>query len=543
MLDARLEPMPVGVPGELCVGGVGVARGYLNRPELTAQQFVAEPVRRPGRALYRTGDLARWLPDGDDRVPRAHRSPGEDPRLPHRAGRDRGDPRAPPCDHPGGASRDRDARLVAYFTTAESTSPEPDELRSFVSEHVPAYMVPAAWVEVDAFPLTPNGKVDVSALPEPEWDRSAAAEAFVEPRTETERAIAAIWKDVLSIEDVGVNDNFFDLGGHSLLAVRMVAEIDRRLGVRLPLTRLFQDSTVAALAVAIEEERGADAPWESIVPLRTEGSNPPLFLFGWVDGELLGYRDFVRGFPEGQPLYGLRAPGLDGRSVPYETIEEIAAHFCAEVKRFQPEPPYLFAGFCFGGVVAYEAARQLAEAGQETAFIGLISSSPFGHTPVRGPAEPDREGPRETSPGHGGGRLRREASPHQEPTHGAVQPAAAVAPRDPLPDGQARVPARRAHRLALAAPVLAARPDRRRAGEEALPHAAHRSEGHVLPRPERRRRHPPDLLEAARLRRDRGPLDFGRRDHARNDDVRAAGEGRRSRGRPGDRRDAPQTGG
>ena len=150
---------------------------------------------------------------------------------------------------------------------------------------------------------------------------------FRRARTDTERAIAAVWKNVLSIESVGVNDNFFDLGGHSLLAVRMVAELDRSLGVRLPLTRLFQDATIATLAAAIENERVDDTPWESLVPLRPEGSKPPLYLFSWVGGEVFGYRDLVQQFPDGRPLYGLRAPGLDGRSLPNATIEEIAAHF------------------------------------------------------------------------------------------------------------------------------------------------------------------------------------------------------------------------
>ncbi len=538
VLDKRLEPMPVGVPGELCVGGVAVAQGYLNRPELNAEKFVPSPLG--DGLLYRTGDLARWLPDGTvEFLGRTDRQvkirgfriePGEIEAVLER--------------HPAisqAVVTDRDARLVAYVTVADSLQlPEPDELRAFVTEHVPVYMVPAAWVTVDAFQLTPNGKVDVSALPEPEWDRSAAAEAFVAPSTETERAIAAVWKDVLAIEDVGVNDNFFDLGGHSLLAVRMVAEIERRVGVRLPLTRLFQDATVATLAVAIEEERGDDTPWESIVPLRTEGANPPLFLFGWVDGELLGYRDFVRSFPAGQPLYGLRAPGLDKQSIPYSTIEEIAAHFVAEVKRFQPEGPYLFAGFCFGGVVAYEASRQLAEVGQETAFLGLDQL--LAVRPYTGPraAEPDREGAREDASGARGGRARREAPPHLEPPHGFLEPATAPHARDPLPDRATCVSGRDPHGLALAAEVLAVRADRRRAGEGALRDAGDRAPHLLLPCAERRRRHPADLLEAPRARRCRRALDRRRGHLTRLDDVRAARRARRRRGGARDRRDAPQ---
>ena len=319
--------MPVGVPGELCVGGVAVAQGYLNRPELTAEKFVANP--HADGMLYRTGDLARWLPDGNiEFLGRTDRQikirgfriePGEIEAVIER--------------HPeirAGCRDDRagtrgEARLVAYVTTVGSAAARGGRAPA-VRRRARSRLHGSGGVgHVDSFPLTPNGKVDVSALPEPEWDRSAATEEFVAPRTATERAVASVWSDVLGIEEVGVNDNFFDLGGHSLLAVRMVAELDRahrREVCRWPASSRTQRS--ATLAVAIDKEHEDEAPWESLLPLRPEGTKAPLYLFSWVGGEVFGYREFVQRYPEGRPLYGLRAPGLDRRSMPFATIEEIA---------------------------------------------------------------------------------------------------------------------------------------------------------------------------------------------------------------------------
>jgi amino acid adenylation domain-containing protein len=381
VLDAKLEPQPIGIPGELCVGGVAVARGYLNRPELSAQKFVPDPFSdRPDALLYRTGDLARWLPDGTlDFLGRSDRQlkirgfriePGEiesvlegDSSVHAAAVTDRLDE--------GGQ-----VRLVAYLVpSCPDSPPAPDALRTLVSQHLPAYMIPAAWVRVDALPVTPNGKVDLDALPEPTFDRSAASDEYVAPRTDAERRLAEIWSELLDVQDIGVNDNFFALGGHSLLAVRLFSEIEGRLGVRIPLAALFRTATIAGLAELVDPERSADLDeqWSSIVPMAPGDDRPPVFMIGWVDGELLGYRDLAVHW-KGTPLYGLVAPGVDGKSLPISAIEDIATHYLEQMRRVQPSGPYYFGGFCFAGIVAYEMAGQLQARGEEVGMVALIDS-------------------------------------------------------------------------------------------------------------------------------------------------------------------------
>lgn len=261
ILDAALEPQPIGIPGELCIGGVAVARGYLNRPELSAEKFVPDPFSgAPGDLLYRTGDLARWLPDGTiDFLGRTDRQikirgfriePGEieavlerHPAIRAAAVIDRLDPRGEP-------------RLVAYLDL-DGAPPTDDELREFVSEHVPGYMVPSAHVVLDALPYTPNGKVDRGALPEPEWDQASASEDFVAPRTDSERALAAIWGVVLGTEEISIRDNFFALGGHSLIAMQVMSRIRDELGTELSLRTIFDAPTVMELAAAVDAARAS----------------------------------------------------------------------------------------------------------------------------------------------------------------------------------------------------------------------------------------------------------------------------------------------
>jgi amino acid adenylation domain-containing protein len=261
VLDTNLQPQPIGIPGELCVGGVAVARGYLNRPELTAERFVRDPYDdAPGALLYRTGDLARWLPDGTiDFLGRTDRQikirgfriePGEieavlerHPAVRAAAVVDRADQRG-------------ETRLVAYIEPTQ-TAPDAADLRAFTSEQVPNYMIPGAFVTVAEIPHTPNGKVDRDALPEPDWDRAGAVDEFVAPSTDTERRIAEIWSGVLSVADVGVHDNFFALGGHSLIAMQVMSRLRDEFGVALTLRAIFDAPTITALAALVEAEPGA----------------------------------------------------------------------------------------------------------------------------------------------------------------------------------------------------------------------------------------------------------------------------------------------
>jgi amino acid adenylation domain-containing protein len=385
ILDRNLEPQPIGIPGELCVGGTGVAAGYLNRPELTSERFVPDPFSaEPGARMYRTGDLARWLADGTiEFIGRTDRQlkirgfriePGEiESVLEHHDG-----VRAAAVTDKRDESGD--VRLVAYLAPPDPEQPPaPDDLRALVADHLPAYMIPSAWVFLDALPLTPNGKVDMDSLPDPEFDRSATTEELVPPRNDTERALAAIWSEVLGVEELGVYDNFFALGGHSLLAVRLFSQIERELGVKVPLATLFQTATIAGIAEMIDAEKHVEEPqqWDSVVTLRPGHGRPPLFLIPWVDGELLGYRELSEHWG-GWPLYGLTAPGVDGRSLPLSTVEEMASYYITEIRKFQSHGPYYIGGFCSAGVVAYEIGRQLSAQGEELGMIALIDAYFWG---------------------------------------------------------------------------------------------------------------------------------------------------------------------
>ncbi|HEX3693490.1 MAG TPA: amino acid adenylation domain-containing protein [Solirubrobacteraceae bacterium] len=385
VLDTALEPQAIGIPGELCVGGTAVARGYLNRPELTAQRFVPDPFSdEPDALLYRTGDLARWLPDGTiDFLGRTDRQikirgfriePGEiesvlerDPYVRATAVTDRQDD----AGH---------SHLVAYLVAKDPADPPAfNELRELIAAQLPAYMIPSAWTVVDSLPMTPNGKVDLDALPTPAFDRSAASEEMVAPRTEAECQLAEIWRQVLDVQELGVHDNFFALGGHSLLAVRLFSEIERQLGARIPLAALFQTATIAGLAALIDDPKPSERleGWSSVTPMRP-GQGRPLFLVGWAGGEVLGYRQLVEHLDVDTPIVGLRAPGVERDRLPLASVEELAAHYVSEIRQAQPEGPYLLGGYCFSGLIAYEMARQLREQGQELAMVALIDSYPAG---------------------------------------------------------------------------------------------------------------------------------------------------------------------
>jgi amino acid adenylation domain-containing protein len=398
VLDAKLEPQPIGVAGELCVGGTAVARGYLNRPDLTATRFVPDPfVDEPQAMLYRTGDLARWLPDGTiDFLGRTDRQikirgfriePGEiesalerHPRIQAAAVTDREDD----AGH---------SHLVAYLVAREpDRPPAPEELRELIAAQLPAYMIPSAWVQVDALPLTANGKIDLDTLPEPVFDRSAASHEMVAPRTAAERRLADIWREVLGVEEIGVYDNFFALGGHSLLAVRLFSEIERKIGARLPLAALFQTATIAGLAELIDDPQPVvqKEGWSSIVPMRSGEGARSLFLVGWAGGEILGYRGLAEHLGTEVSVVGLRTPGVDGDRLPPASVEEMAAHYVREIRHFQPEGPYLIGGYCFSGLVAYEMGRQLLEQGQDLGLLALIDAYPFGSSRRPGRLETER---------------------------------------------------------------------------------------------------------------------------------------------------------
>jgi acyl carrier protein len=258
VLDQRMQPVPIGVPGELCIGGVQVARGYLNRPELTAERFIADPFsKQQGRKLYRTGDLTRFRPDGGieflGRIDHQVKIRGYRVEL--------GEIESVLREHSAVAdvivmAREDvpgDKRLIAYVQRKPDQPLKSSDLHKHLVAKLPDYMVPSAFVLLDKMPLLSNGKVDREALPAPEYSRQALEEEYVAPRNEVEEALAKIFAEVLGVEKIGINDNFFLLGGHSLLATQVLTRLRETLQSDVPLRRIFEEPTVAGMATAVEE--------------------------------------------------------------------------------------------------------------------------------------------------------------------------------------------------------------------------------------------------------------------------------------------------
>ena len=387
ILDTHLEPVPIGVPGELYIGGAGLARGYLNRPELTAERFVPSPFSgEPGARLYRTADLARYRRDGNlEFLGRT------DHQVKVRGFRiELGEIESVLAKHPDiqqavvtTQEDDRaDRRLVAYLLPKQESVPPANELRSFIRAKLPDYMVPAFFVTLDALPLTPNGKVNPRALPAAEATHSQPMEGVVKPRNRLELDLLRIWEDVLSIKSIGVTDNFFDLGGHSLIAVRLFAQIEKKFEKKLPLATLFRAPTIEQLAVYLGQEE-SEPFWSSLVAIQPSGSKPPFFCVHAHGGNVLNFRDLARRLGTDQPFYGLQAQGLDGQQTRHTRIEEMAAHYLNEIKTVQPEGPYFLGGYCFGGRVAFEMAQQLHAQGKRVALLAMIDSYAPGYPKLR----------------------------------------------------------------------------------------------------------------------------------------------------------------
>ncbi len=387
VLDPLLQPVPVGIPGEVHLGGVGLARGYLNRPELTREKFVRHPFSRYAEArLYKTGDLARYLADGNieflGRIDHQVKLRGFRIEL--------GEIESVLLQHPAveevvvvvREDRPGDQRVAAYVVSSEVERAGPSDLRSYVKARLPEYMVPSVFVLLDALPVTPNGKVDRRALPVPDSTASETGMAYVPPRDPLEFQLTKIWEKVLNIEPVGIKDNFFELGGHSLLAVRLLTQIEKMARRKLPLVTLFQAATIEQLAEILQQEEWR-APWSSLVPLQPLGSRAPFFCVHAAAGNVLFYSDLARHLGQDQPFYGLQAQGLDGDQDPYDRVEEMATHYIEEIRTVQPKGPYYLGGLSFGGTVAYEMAQQLRQRNEPVALLALFDTYGPGYPKIR----------------------------------------------------------------------------------------------------------------------------------------------------------------
>ncbi|RAM49069.1 MAG: non-ribosomal peptide synthetase [Hapalosiphonaceae cyanobacterium JJU2] len=392
ILDARLQPVPIGVAGELHVGGDGLARGYLNRPELTAEKFIANPFSTdPSARLYKTGDLARYLPDGNieylGRIDHQVKIRGFRIEL--------GEVEAVLTQHPqvqqAVVTAPQDAagnkRLVAYVVSA-GEAPSTPQLRDYLQHCLPEYMVPGVFVVLDALPLTPNGKVDRRALPTPEGNIIQEGELIL-PRNMTELKLAQIWSETLSVSPIGVTSNFFELGGNSLLSVVLMSKIKQQFQRDLPLASLFRSPTIETLATLLYSNTDS-LSLSTIVPIQTQGNRPPLFCIHPGGGNILCYQYLSYHLGSEQPFYGIQSVGINPKNEPHTSIEQMAAYYIQELKFIQAHGPYFLLGWSLGGLIAFDMARQLVDQGEQVALLGLIDSYPFVASPGQRP-EPESE--------------------------------------------------------------------------------------------------------------------------------------------------------
>ncbi len=372
--DTQQQPVPIGMPGELLIGGEGVARGYLNRYDLTREKFIRIPWGEG--MIYRTGDLVCRQADGCIRF-----MGRVDNQVKIRGFRIEPDEIAAVLEQHSDiaqavvVARDdlsEQKELAAYYIPESGLSPMVSELRDFLAINLPEFMVPSAFMELDEFPIAPGGKVDRKALPLPVKNILRAHENYVEPVTPQQKTLAEIWSAVLGIDVIGINDNFFDLGGHSLLAIQLVERV-LSAGLSLTVAQLFQYPTIAQM-VEVLSLRG-ETEYKSLVCLKDGAPGcTPFFLLHSAPGDLLGYSNLVHNLPSNQTVYGFQSLGLVDPNKVHSTIPEMAAYYVSVLREFLPNGPYLLGGWCYGGYVALEMARQLIEQGIDVKMLALIDA-------------------------------------------------------------------------------------------------------------------------------------------------------------------------
>jgi len=379
VLDKDLREMQAGEAGEIYIGGAGVGRGYLNRPELTARVFLPDPIANaPGARMYKTGDLGRVLPDGrldftgrvDNQVKlRGFRIELEEIEAAMREFSGVHAAVVQLVEH--GAD---DQRLVAYFLGLGQVGVA--ELREFLRERLPFYMLPSELIPLESLPMTINGKVDRVALDtvRVKFEALATAESAQPPSDDLEAKLLALWQRLLKVKNVRSKDDFFELGGHSLLATRMFAEIEKMTGRKIQLSVLIQNPTVGELAAHIRSR--PEPGWPGLVPIRERGSLPPLFIAHGLASNLLLFRELAESLGPNQPVYGIQLAAPENAGLEELRLEAFAARSVEEICAVDPAGPYYLAGHSLGGLLVFEIAAQLGKMGKEVGLLALLDCDP-----------------------------------------------------------------------------------------------------------------------------------------------------------------------
>ncbi|HDR3410164.1 TPA: AMP-binding protein [Bacillus thuringiensis] len=381
VLDKNLLPVPVGVTGELYIGGAGIAREYLNRPELTAERFICHPFNEEER-LYRTGDLVRYLPDGNldylRRIDNQVKIRGFRIELEEIEASIERHPLVKEAVVLATEDKLGEQRLVAYVVGDGSMH----EWREYLKTQVPNYMVPAHFIKVDEIPLTTNGKVDRKALNNLTIHRENNFSTPIIPRDEIEYQLIKIWQDVLQIEDVYVNDDFFNRGGHSLLVIKLVSKIREKFGKEIKVSTLIKNPTLEGIACLIRDKHDMTKSVAALVPLQ-ESEKSPFFCVHPFMGNVFCYIQLARLLKNHCSFYGLQNPLIEKEEIDELTLPELIQLYIEEIKRVQPEGPYRLGGWSLGGAIAYEIATVLKNQGEEVELLILMDT--------KVPSEQDRK--------------------------------------------------------------------------------------------------------------------------------------------------------
>lgn len=403
ILDKNLEPMPIGVPGELFIAGPGVCSNYMNRPDLSQQVFCSltnennnaliqqlnmEVVDGPHFHLrkspdqpiwYKTGDLVRYLPNGDidfiGRVDNQVKIKGFRIELGEIESFISQYENIKQCAVKVMEEANNRKRLAAYLVTESNVNFDENGLKEFLSTKIPPYMIPTYFTILEEMPLNASLKIDRKALPAPNVESVHQSDNLAEAKTTTEQMLVEFWKEVLNLEKVGIHEDFFELGGHSLSAVELMAKIKKATEKKIPLSALILHSKISELAAYIDGSvQEGNVEWTSLIPIRKEGSKPPIFLVHGGGLHVLFYQALIKYLDKDQPVYALQAKGLNGKEQPLDRIEDMAAHYISEILQVCPNGPYNLAGYSLGGLIAYEMAQQLLEDGKVIGTLGLFDS-------------------------------------------------------------------------------------------------------------------------------------------------------------------------